>query len=77
MLVNLISNIYNNLTQMELRRKDRKPSLKSNSVQEEIHDNKHIKFSEQVIVESHKEAIHFDQSNHKFKEAQTHYQDIV
>jgi hypothetical protein len=61
---------------MEIRSKDRKPSIKTNSIQEEIHDNKHIKFSEHVVVESHKEPIHYDQTHHKFKEAETHYQDI-
>jgi hypothetical protein len=62
---------------MDLRSKQRKSSLKTNDVEEEISANKHIKFDSQVVVEKHKEPIHFDESHHKFKEAETHYQDIV
>jgi hypothetical protein len=62
---------------MELISKHKKPSLKTNNIDDEISSNKHIKFENQVVVEKHKEPIHLDESNHKFKEAETHYQDIV
>jgi hypothetical protein len=61
---------------MDLRSKNRKSSLKTNNIDNEL-NGKHIKFNDNVVVEKQNEPLHLDESHHKFKEAETHYQDIV